>query len=395
MRRTGPLGELSEGAQTTLLRGSLFAYVGDGSGDAESASPEGGADPPRLSLGTVGHSRASGGSMAPAAPGSVRGVTRPTSTSNSFFRHDVDRDSITLTSGHGLTLSDMLQGSLDRILQFTQRDEPPFWRSEDRREHSPTREATETAEVTWEADAVIDTARTTTSFATAARSARAHSHQRAPSGGALSEEDEGVATIDGFDSPRSGGSSPPGTSRDWEAVRPLNVGIGRFGSGVAADILDETASVWGFGDTMRSNLSTARSNRSESMSVQQSARTVGTALENTLSLDGGLDGGFASVLNRLAAESFALDESLSRSVRRVLQLGTVLTGQRLSDEEIQALPQVRFESSEQQSCTICLEGYNSGELLTALSCGHFFHINCLARWFQRSTQCPLCRANMD
>lgn len=304
---------------------------------------------------------------------------------------------MTLASGTGLTLSDLLQGSLDRILQFTQRDEPPFWRDEGPRESSPPREATETEVTPFDADGVMDTARTTTSFATAARSARANTLQRGPSGGTLSEEDEdeGVATIDGFDSPRSGGSSPSGTSRDWEAVMPLNVGIGRFGSGVAADILDETASVWGFGDTMRSNMSTARSNRSESLSVQQSARTVGTALENTLSLEGGLDGGFASVLNRLAAESFALDESLSRSVRRVLQLGTVLTGQRLSDEEIQALPQVSFEASGQQSCTICLEAYHSAELLTSLSCGHFFHVDCLARWFQRSTQCPLCRANVD
>mmetsp|Transcript_36504 Transcript_36504/g.64306 ORF Transcript_36504/g.64306 Transcript_36504/m.64306 type:complete len:557 (+) Transcript_36504:174-1844(+) len=106
-----------------------------------------------------------------------------------------------------------------------------------------------------------------------------------------------------------------------------------------------------------------------------------------------LDGSLNSMLRRLTVESQLLDESLTRSVRRVLQLGTVLAGQRLSDEEIRALPKVRFESAEQQHCAICLEAYQEGELLTALRCSHFFHIGCLARWMQRATVCPLCRTH--
>mmetsp|Transcript_41461 Transcript_41461/g.105629 ORF Transcript_41461/g.105629 Transcript_41461/m.105629 type:complete len:81 (+) Transcript_41461:318-560(+) len=79
----------------------------------------------------------------------------------------------------------------------------------------------------------------------------------------------------------------------------------------------------------------------------------------------------------------------------MLQLGSVLAGHRLTDEEIRALPKVRFEAIEQQSCSICLETYQKGELLTALHCSHFFHVDCLARWFQNSTQCPLCRSHAD
>lgn len=183
-------------------------------------------------------------------------------------------------------------------------------------------------------------------------------------------EDEATVSVAGFDSPRS--------ARSHSSFRR-----GRRDSDSAG--LDETTSVWGLGDTIRSTTSTAGS---ESQSLQHSARTV---LGDTLTIEGGLDGGLTGVLRRLALENLSLDDSLTRSVRRVLQLGTVLAGQRLSDEEIRALPKVRFDQSEQQNCAICLEAYQRGEFLTSLRCQHFFHVECLGRWFRRSTQCPLCR----
>jgi len=127
----------------------------------------------------------------------------------------------------------------------------------------------------------------------------------------------------------------------------------------------------------------------ESSLLQGSART---APGEALTLQGGFDGELAGMLQRLALEGVSLDESILRSVRRVLQLGTVLTGQRLSEEEIRALPTIVFDAAEQQNCPICLEVYQRGEFLTSLQCAHFFHVDCLARWFQRSTQCPLCRS---
>jgi len=102
----------------------------------------------------------------------------------------------------------------------------------------------------------------------------------------------------------------------------------------------------------------------------------------------------AAMLRRLAAfDASALDESLARSVRRVLQMGTALTGARLTDEEIRALPKVRFERAEEQQCAICLETFQSGELLTQLPCAHFYHVECITRWFHDSVQCPLCRTD--
>jgi len=194
----------------------------------------------------------------------------------------------------------------------------------------------------------------------------------------LEGEDEGVVSVVGFDSPRSATAEMTSSLRG--SMRPA----GR--RDMSTETLDETVSFWGFGDTVRSASSATHS----AESPQQSARTV---LGETLTLEGGLDGGLTGVLHRLALENFSLDESLTRSVRRVLQIGTVLTGQRLSDDEICALPKVRFEQGEQQNCAICLEAYQKGDFLTALHCNHFFHVDCLARWLRRSTQCPLCRAN--
>eukprot|EP00927_Polykrikos_kofoidii_P025571 TRINITY_DN22947_c0_g1_i1.p1 TRINITY_DN22947_c0_g1~~TRINITY_DN22947_c0_g1_i1.p1 ORF type:complete len:397 (-),score=65.27 TRINITY_DN22947_c0_g1_i1:14-1204(-) len=103
---------------------------------------------------------------------------------------------------------------------------------------------------------------------------------------------------------------------------------------------------------------------------------------------------FGSVLRRLASEAQLLDESVSRSVRRAVAMHSAVAAaptQRLSDDEIRALPQVCFDDEEQQHCAICLESYQEGELLTKLRCDHFFHVECVARWLQRNTECPLCR----
>jgi len=161
------------------------------------------------------------------------------------------------------------------------------------------------------------------------------------------EEDEGVVSVFGFDTPRSVAS--------------------------------------------QSNASVASVQVQTAGASSNSAHSVRMVLGDALAQEGGPDDGLSSVLQRLVMENLSLDDTLARSVRRVIQLGTVLTGQRLSDEEIHALPKVRFEAAEQQNCTICLEAYRSGELLTSLRCQHFFHVDCLTRWFQRSTQCPLCR----
>jgi len=169
--------------------------------------------------------------------------------------------------------------------------------------------------------------------------------------------------------------------------RPTSV----LDSQLHADAVEASASPLSpLGSTLRSNL------------MLQTARSVWDARDQTgYELTGTLQGLLASqnedltaVLQRLAAmdAAGALDESLARSVRRVLLMGTALTGARLADDDVRSLPKVRFDLKEEQQCSICLEHFRQGELLTQLPCDHFFHVDCIAKWFQRSAQCPLCRS---
>ncbi|CAE7250189.1 ATL57, partial [Symbiodinium pilosum] len=81
-----------------------------------------------------------------------------------------------------------------------------------------------------------------------------------------------------------------------------------------------------------------------------------------------------SLLQRWALEH-QLDENVASSIRRVLEVPDLLpdmTG--LTEEEIRALPKVQFSAKDMQQCSICLEAFQEGELLTSLRCGHFFHV---------------------
>lgn len=174
-------------------------------------------------------------------------------------------------------------------------------------------------------------------------------------------------------------SSPPPQPAAEADYRPYSRSLSAEGS-----------SVWGLGDTMMS------SSDSHIHSEQQSARTLlggeTTGSEAVVDTSTGL---LAPFFQRIVFDAGPFDEGIARSLRRMLQLSSALAGERLTDEEIRNLPKVRFQGDDQQRCSICLEQYQTGELLTALSCSHFFHVDCLAGWFHHSTQCPLCRSHTD
>lgn len=89
-----------------------------------------------------------------------------------------------------------------------------------------------------------------------------------------------------------------------------------------------------------------------------------------------------------------IEDSALESVLRVIEQGSAPTdkpAKHLSDEEIRALPKVCFQASEEMHCSICLDSFMQGQLLTATPCQHRFHVACLAAWMQRASYCPLCR----
>jgi hypothetical protein len=45
-------------------------------------------------------------------------------------------------------------------------------------------------------------------------------------------------------------------------------------------------------------------------------------------------------------------------------------------------------------CPICLKQFEEGETSSRLPCRHSFHLSCLLPWLQKTSSCPLCRAEL-
>jgi len=41
-------------------------------------------------------------------------------------------------------------------------------------------------------------------------------------------------------------------------------------------------------------------------------------------------------------------------------------------------------------CIICLEGFEKGQNVSLIKCGHMYHTKCLYTWFVKNKTCPLC-----
>uniref|UniRef100_A0A8R1DE62 RING-type domain-containing protein n=1 Tax=Caenorhabditis japonica TaxID=281687 RepID=A0A8R1DE62_CAEJA len=50
---------------------------------------------------------------------------------------------------------------------------------------------------------------------------------------------------------------------------------------------------------------------------------------------------------------------------------------------------------EEETCTVCLCGYEDGENVRKLPCKHFFHPNCIDKWLDINKRCPMCREEID
>lgn len=42
-------------------------------------------------------------------------------------------------------------------------------------------------------------------------------------------------------------------------------------------------------------------------------------------------------------------------------------------------------------CSICLDKFNDTDKVIVLKCKHYFHKNCIEKWFEEQSTCPICR----
>lgn len=68
----------------------------------------------------------------------------------------------------------------------------------------------------------------------------------------------------------------------------------------------------------------------------------------------------------------------------------------LSDTQINQLETFSYSNKEYskitQECTICLGDFEENDICTHLPkpCGHYYHKECINKWFHKSSKCPLC-----
>nr|GMD70345.1 E3 ubiquitin-protein ligase At4g11680-like [Ipomoea batatas] len=71
------------------------------------------------------------------------------------------------------------------------------------------------------------------------------------------------------------------------------------------------------------------------------------------------------------------------------------TGHGMSQQEISMLKTERLSDDEDEDgecCSICLEGFMRGMVITKLPpCSHRFHNACIAQWLHKNPTCPICR----
>ena len=59
---------------------------------------------------------------------------------------------------------------------------------------------------------------------------------------------------------------------------------------------------------------------------------------------------------------------------------------------IKALEKVVLDGSDH--CTICLDEFCVGSVVTRMPCSHVYHPDCIVEWLKTSNLCPLCRFRM-
>lgn len=68
-------------------------------------------------------------------------------------------------------------------------------------------------------------------------------------------------------------------------------------------------------------------------------------------------------------------------------------------EQKEPLPSFLYKhfskKEENSSCPICFEDYEEESVMTCTDCVHFFHKDCLQKWIDTNSTCPICRQTVE
>ncbi|KAK9872686.1 hypothetical protein WA026_018820 [Henosepilachna vigintioctopunctata] len=90
----------------------------------------------------------------------------------------------------------------------------------------------------------------------------------------------------------------------------------------------------------------------------------------------------------------------NQSYEELLDLDERLENPRgLDKQKIESLGSFKFNvdrhQGNQTSCVVCMFEFEPSQLIRMLPCSHEFHAECIDKWFQTKTSCPICRKNVS
>jgi len=87
------------------------------------------------------------------------------------------------------------------------------------------------------------------------------------------------------------------------------------------------------------------------------------------------------------------------SLLRVVRQWRAHRKARLTKRKLKKLPKKKYskenDAADWETCAICIEDYEDGDMLRILPCKHAYHIDCIDPWLTRSRRnCPLCKRSV-
>lgn len=93
---------------------------------------------------------------------------------------------------------------------------------------------------------------------------------------------------------------------------------------------------------------------------------------------------------------YSRSENFIRSFRELLSRSLLSDGELKRDDarqlDIQSGPCPDDQVG--TTCIVCQDVLNKDDMITALSCSHIYHSNCLAEWGKYNPSCPQCRKSI-
>lgn len=84
-----------------------------------------------------------------------------------------------------------------------------------------------------------------------------------------------------------------------------------------------------------------------------------------------------------------------RVVRKALLRLKTEAKKAISHLEVRTLKRGDEETnSESHTCAVCIDSYKAGDVVTVLTCDHFFHKACIEPWLLEKRTCPMCKCDI-